>query len=65
MIRRQMGWADKAPPKPKAITPSEASEEVDELPESIFTEPVNLKNSKTKAFHHLIDKIVKRLVQFQ
>ncbi|XP_059616858.1 dynactin subunit 4 [Phlebotomus argentipes] len=49
MIRRQMGWSDKTPPKTKPIDvkPSEATEEVDQLPDSIFTEPVNLRELTT------------------
>jgi dynactin 4 len=48
MIRRQMGWSDKAPikAKPSNITPSLAEEAVNDLPDNIFTEPINLKNSK-------------------
>ncbi|XP_055711094.1 dynactin subunit 4 [Phlebotomus papatasi] len=49
MIRRQMGWSDKTPPKAKPIevNPSEATDEVDQLPDSIFTEPVNLRELTT------------------
>ena len=47
-IRRQMGF-DKTTPKPKnkpaSISPS-MTEECEELPEDIFTQPINLKNSK-------------------
>jgi dynactin 4 len=48
-IRRQMGF-DKSSPKPKvkpsSITPSVATADVDELPDDIFTQEVNLKNSE-------------------
>lgn len=44
MIRRQIGWSDKTPPKQiPTIIASEASGKVDELPANIFTQPVNLK----------------------
>lgn len=49
-IRRQMGF-DKSTPKPKVkpsnITPSVASADVDELPEELFTQGINLKNVTT------------------
>lgn len=49
-IRRSMGF-EKSSPKPKAkpssITPSVATDEVDELPDEIFTQEVNLKNVTT------------------
>lgn len=45
MVRRQMGWSEKITVKrTPIITPSEATEEVDELPEDIFTQPVHLKS---------------------
>lgn len=47
-IRRQMGFdktATKPKNKPASISPS-MTEEVEELPEDIFTQPINLKNSK-------------------
>uniref|UniRef100_A0A6B2E955 Dynactin subunit 4 n=1 Tax=Phlebotomus kandelakii TaxID=1109342 RepID=A0A6B2E955_9DIPT len=49
MIRRQMGWSDKTPSKAKPIdvNPSEATEEVNQLPNSIFTDPVNLRELTT------------------
>ncbi|KAG5673323.1 hypothetical protein PVAND_003383 [Polypedilum vanderplanki] len=48
-IRRQMGFdksAAKPKSKPTAIAPSIA-EDVDDLPEEIFTQPINLKNITT------------------
>lgn len=48
-IRRQMGFdktASKPKSKPASISPS-VTEEVDELPEEIFTQPINLKNITT------------------
>ena len=50
-IRRQMGWTDKnsvtkPKPKPSKITASVATNEIDELPDEIFTQEINLKNSK-------------------
>lgn len=48
IIRRQMGWPDKSIQKIKAvqITPSESVEFIDDLPESIFTDSIDLQNSK-------------------
>ncbi|CRK88090.1 CLUMA_CG001875, isoform A [Clunio marinus] len=49
-IRRQIGFdksAPKAKPKPTNITPSIATSEVEDLPDEIFTKPVNLKNITT------------------
>lgn len=48
IIRRQMGWPDKSMQKikPVQITPSESVEYIDDLPESIFTESIDLQNSK-------------------
>lgn len=42
-----MGWTDKSTPKAKLtlINPSIATDEIEELPSSIFTEELNLKNS--------------------
>lgn len=50
-IRRQMGWTDKntvskPKPKPSKISPSVATNDIDELPDEIFTKKINLKNSK-------------------
>lgn len=43
-----MGWPDKVPAKKNlAITISEASEDVAELPQDIFTQPLNLKTITT------------------
>lgn len=48
MVRRQIGWTDKLPPKKNPqITRSEATDEVAELPADIFTAPVNLKTITT------------------
>lgn len=48
MIRRQMGLSDKAPTKSKpTINPSIATDVVDELLPSLFTEQLNLKNVTT------------------
>lgn len=48
MVRRQMGWSEKlAVKKNPKILSSEASEEVDELPKDIFTQPINLKSVTT------------------
>lgn len=48
MVRRQMGWSEKLTVKKNpTITPSEASEEVSELPKDIFTQPINLKSITT------------------
>ena len=47
-IRRQMGFdktASKPKNKPASISPS-VTEEVEELPEDVFTQTINLKNSK-------------------
>lgn len=46
-----MGWTDKntvskPKPKPSKITASVATNEIDELPDEIFTQEINLKNSK-------------------
>lgn len=45
-----MGFEKASSPKPKAkpteIQPSLASADVDELPDDIFTEPVNLNNGE-------------------
>lgn len=48
IIRRQMGWPDKSMQKIKSvqISPSEAVDYIDDLPETIFTQPIDLKNSK-------------------
>ena len=50
MIRRQMGWTDKntQKAKPVNISAAAASEDVGELPASIFTQKLNLRNSKQK-----------------
>ncbi|XP_031629358.1 dynactin subunit 4 [Contarinia nasturtii] len=48
MVRRQMGWSEKLTIKKNPIiSPSEASEDVDELPKDIFTQPINLKSVTT------------------
>ncbi|XP_055390062.1 dynactin subunit 4 [Condylostylus longicornis] len=54
MIRRQIGWNDKNPikAKPASISPSIASEEVQQLPEIVFTKPINLKNVTTIKQRH-------------
>lgn len=46
-----MGWTDKntvskPKPKPSKITASVATNDIDELPEDLFTKEINLKNSK-------------------
>lgn len=48
MIRRQMGWADKNTQKAKPVNIAAAAptEDVGELPASIFTQKLNLRNSK-------------------
>ena len=48
MIRRQIGWTDKntQKAKPVDISAAVASEDVGELPENIFTNKINLRNSK-------------------
>lgn len=48
LIRRQMGWSDKntQKAKPVNITPAQTSEDVGELPESIFSQNINLRNGK-------------------
>lgn len=54
MIRRQIGWTDKSSPKskPAAICPSIATEDVDDLPDNIFTKTINLKNITTISQRH-------------
>ncbi|XP_037938032.1 dynactin subunit 4-like [Teleopsis dalmanni] len=54
MIRRQIGWSDKTTQKAKPvnIAPSVASEDVGELPASIFTQKLNLKNITTIEQRH-------------
>lgn len=49
LIRRQMGFSDKNPPKvkPAKINPSTATDVVDELPPTMFTQEINLKNITT------------------
>lgn len=49
MIRRQMGWSDKTPTKTKqsSITSSVASDDVDELPDELFNQSVDLKTVTT------------------
>lgn len=49
MIRRQMGWSDKTPTKTKQsnINSSVASDDVDELPDELFTQNVDLKTVTT------------------
>lgn len=44
LIRRQIGFSDKMPPKikPPKINPSQASDFVDDLPDDIFTKEINL-----------------------
>lgn len=43
-----MGWIDKCTPKKNpTINPSVATDEVDELPDDIFTKPINLKSITT------------------
>ncbi|XP_017471029.1 PREDICTED: dynactin subunit 4 [Rhagoletis zephyria] len=46
MIRRQIGWPDKntQKAKPVNISPSVATEELEELPDEVFTQPLNLRN---------------------
>lgn len=50
IIRRQMGWSDKntQKAKPVYITPSEQSDNINDLPDSIFREKVNLCNGMQK-----------------
>lgn len=54
MIRRQIGWSDKSPPKAKliSVSPSLATDEVEELPETVFTKELNLKNVTTIKQRH-------------
>uniref|UniRef100_A0A0K8TMS8 Dynactin subunit 4 n=1 Tax=Tabanus bromius TaxID=304241 RepID=A0A0K8TMS8_TABBR len=54
IIRRQMGWSDKTPPKmkPSAINPSIATDEIEELPADIFTEELDLRNITTIKQRH-------------
>lgn len=49
MIRRQMGYSDKTPTKakPTSINPSVATDEIEQLLDSIFTENVKLSNVST------------------
>lgn len=48
MVRRQIGWSEKlSVKKTPVIVQSEASEEVDELPKDIFTQPINLNSITT------------------
>lgn len=49
MVRRQIGWSDKSSPKIHAstINPSIANDIVEELPENLFTQQINLKNITT------------------
>lgn len=48
MVRRQIGWSEKLTVKKNpTIAPSEASEEVDQLPKDIFTQPIHLKSVTT------------------
>lgn len=48
IIRRQMGWSDKntQKAKPVNIAAAQESSDVGELPDSIFTKKINLRNSK-------------------
>jgi len=52
MVRRQMGWSDKTPPKAKRseIRPSIATDIVEELPEEFFTQKLELNNSNVLFF---------------
>lgn len=54
IIRRQMGWPDKNPQKPKLIqiSPSAATDNVEELNPSIFTQKINIKNITTIQQRH-------------
>lgn len=48
MVRRQMGWSEKLTPKKNpTISASVASDDIDELPTEIFTQPINLKTITT------------------
>lgn len=48
MVRRQMGWGEKLTPKKNpTINASQATDEIDELPEEIFTQPIDLKSVTT------------------
>lgn len=48
MVRRQIGWSEKLTPKKNPIiSASVASDDVDELPTDIFTQPINLKTVTT------------------
>lgn len=49
MVRRQMGWSDKASSKvmQSQINPSIATDDVAELPQEIFTQELNLNNVTT------------------
>lgn len=49
LIRRQMGWADKTPTKTKQspINPSLATDDIDELPDELFMQPIDLKTVTT------------------
>ncbi|XP_030388340.1 dynactin subunit 4 [Scaptodrosophila lebanonensis] len=54
LIRRQIGWSEKNVPKTKPlnITPAEAISELEDLPQDIFTQPINLRNITTVAQRH-------------
>ncbi|KAI8120348.1 hypothetical protein FF38_13809 [Lucilia cuprina] len=54
IIRRQMGWSDKntQKAKPVNIAPSIESADVGELPDSIFTQKINLRNITTVKQRH-------------
>lgn len=54
LIRRQIGFADKIPPKvkPPKLNPSIASDDVEELPDEMFTEEINLKSITTMKQRH-------------
>lgn len=48
MVRRQIGWSEKLTPKKNpVISASVASDDVDELPTEIFSQPINLKTITT------------------
>ncbi|XP_061390193.1 dynactin subunit 4 [Musca vetustissima] len=54
IIRRQMGWSDKntQKAKPVNIAPAQNTEDVGQLPESIFTQKINLRNITTVKQRH-------------
>lgn len=65
IIRRQMGWSDKntQKAKPVNIAASQQFDDVGELPEAIFTENINLRNSGCiQFFTELFSQIIYKLI---